>query len=108
MALEHLHDCGIIHADLKPVSGVPVRVSALWQRWGRQLLQEQVWWQGNGGRLAQPLPSCRPQANVLLQDSRADTRGFTALVSDFGLSHLLTSGSKLHFSQNAHGTTSYL
>jgi len=46
-------------------------------------------------------------ANVLLQDSRADTRGFTALVSDFGLSHLL-SGSTHHFSQNAHGTTSYL
>ncbi|KAL6747663.1 kinase-like domain-containing protein [Haematococcus lacustris] len=45
-------------------------------------------------------------ANVLLHDSRADSRGFHALLTDFGLSKLVL-GSK-HISKNASGTTNYM
>ncbi|KAL6750842.1 kinase-like domain-containing protein [Haematococcus lacustris] len=45
-------------------------------------------------------------ANVLLHDSRADSRGFNALLTDFGLSKLVV-GSK-HVSKNASGTTNYM
>ncbi|KAL6756508.1 kinase-like domain-containing protein [Haematococcus lacustris] len=45
-------------------------------------------------------------ANVLLQDSRVDSRGFTALLADFGLARLVT-GAK-HMSVKPSGTASYM
>ncbi|KAJ9514146.1 hypothetical protein QJQ45_002246 [Haematococcus lacustris] len=45
-------------------------------------------------------------ANVLLHDSRADSRGFTAMLTDFGLAQFV-SGAK-HYCKNAGGTTAYM
>ncbi|KAJ9514847.1 hypothetical protein QJQ45_028605, partial [Haematococcus lacustris] len=48
----------------------------------------------------------RSLANVLLHDSRADSRGFTAMLTDFGLAQFV-SGAK-HYCKNAGGTTAYM
>jgi len=44
--------------------------------------------------------------NILLNDSRADKRGFTALVADFGLAHVLLASK--HVSSDVAGTTAYM
>ncbi|KAJ9518516.1 hypothetical protein QJQ45_018582 [Haematococcus lacustris] len=63
MGLEHLHECNVVHGDIKP-------------------------------------------ANVLLQDSRSDSRGFQAMLTDFGLARLVIEAK--HYSKQASGTTNYM
>jgi len=62
--LQHLHDCGVVHGDIKP-------------------------------------------ANILLKDSRGDKRGFSAMVSDFGLSHIINDRS-LKAGSRPSGTLQYM
>ncbi|KAJ9534449.1 hypothetical protein QJQ45_016146 [Haematococcus lacustris] len=91
MGIEHLHACHVVHGDLKPPAPPPTRPSTF-SAW---LLT-----------LPLLLLLLLPQANVLLQDSRVDSRGFTALLADFGLARLVT-GAK-HMSVKPSGTASYV